>query len=413
MPKHLQLDRRTLLKTLAFATAASACRVAFSEVQLRAPLPPWTPGYFDIHQIDTGRGNSTLLIFPDGTTMMIDAGAILGTEPTSSEPRPNTHFRPGQWQALYAGGYSGAKSLDYFLTTHIHPDHIGDVNDQSPLSSDGTYRLTGVSDVDAMLPITTLIDRSYPDYGDAPPVPAAFAKNYLAYLKSRTTAGRTVERAIVGSDTQIRLRKQPDRFPTFKARILSANAEVWKTPSRRLASAKPGDNHGNENLYSVATRFQYGRFSYFSGGDLDFDTQDGAHPEMDVETPVARAAGRTEVALADHHGYFDACGPEFVKALDAQAYIIPGWDVGHPGSAQMQRMTGNWSGKATHDVFATDILPANALINRRFAPQLKSAHGHIVVRVDPGGNTYNIHVIDSTVPDGTVTATFGPYSSRG
>lgn len=406
MNLRIQINRRTWLKTTALAAVASACGVTRSQsVKLNDALPLWSEGYFDIHQIDTGRGNSTLLIFPDGTTMMIDAGAGNASEETSSKAHPNTRFRPGQWQALYAGGYSGAKSLDYFLTTHIHPDHIGDITGDSPLSADGTYRLTGVSDVDAMLPITTLIDRAYPEYGSTPPLQAAFAKNYLAYLKSRSNAGRSVQRAEIGSDRQVVLRKNPSRFPAFKARVLSANGEVWKTPARKLSAA-------NENLYSVAMRFEYGRFSYFTGGDLSFDTNDNAHPEMDIETPVVHAAGRTEVALADHHAYFDACGPEFVKALDAQAYIIPGWDIGHPGSAQIQRLTGNWSGKATHDVFATDVLPANALLNRRFVPQMKAAHGHIVVRVDPGGATYNIHVIDSNVPDGKVIASFGPYSSR-
>jgi hypothetical protein len=36
------------------------------------PLPKWTPGTLDIHQINTGRGNSALLIFPDGTSMLLD-----------------------------------------------------------------------------------------------------------------------------------------------------------------------------------------------------------------------------------------------------------------------------------------------------------------------------------------------------
>ena len=36
--------------------------------QVGQPLPPWTAGTLDIHQINTGRGNSALLIFPDGTS---------------------------------------------------------------------------------------------------------------------------------------------------------------------------------------------------------------------------------------------------------------------------------------------------------------------------------------------------------
>ncbi len=42
--------------------------------QIGKPLPAWTPGTLDIHQISTGRGNSALLILPDGTSLLIDAG---------------------------------------------------------------------------------------------------------------------------------------------------------------------------------------------------------------------------------------------------------------------------------------------------------------------------------------------------
>ena len=37
------------------------------------PLPAWTEGCLDIHQINTGLGESAFYILPDGTTMLIDA----------------------------------------------------------------------------------------------------------------------------------------------------------------------------------------------------------------------------------------------------------------------------------------------------------------------------------------------------
>jgi hypothetical protein len=230
-------------------------------------------------------------------------------------------------------------------------------------------------------------------------------------LKHRVETGRKVEAAVVGSDSQIKAGGSlKANGPAFSVRVLSANGKVWKTPAPVVAA---NAEKLTENDCSVALRFAYGRFSYFAGGDLNFDTHDGREPQLDVESPVARVAGRTEVAAADHHGYFDACGPEFVRALDAQAYIIQAWDIGHPGSAQMQRMLGQWSGNtATHDVFATDLLPANALMNRRFAPQLKSRRGHVVVRVAQDGNSYNVYVLDSSNEYGIVTGAFGPYICR-
>ena len=34
----------------------------------------WKPGEMEIHHIYTGRGESNFMIFPDGTTMLVDAG---------------------------------------------------------------------------------------------------------------------------------------------------------------------------------------------------------------------------------------------------------------------------------------------------------------------------------------------------
>jgi hypothetical protein len=37
---------------------------------------PWREGYLDIHHISTGSGNATFMVFPDGTTLLFDAGAV-------------------------------------------------------------------------------------------------------------------------------------------------------------------------------------------------------------------------------------------------------------------------------------------------------------------------------------------------
>lgn len=405
MPHTFPFGRRSLLKSLLCATGAAAlCTCGplalADDESLHAPLPAWTEGHFDIHQIDTGRGNSTLLIFPDATTLLIDAGSVLDAPAGTFAPaHPNDTRRPGEWIARYILAHAPQRSLDYFLATHIHPDHV-----------------SGVSDVAAQILITTCIDRGFPNYpATAQPSDAPFARDYLAFLRNRVDHHQRVEAADVGSTTQIRQQHNAARFSTFRARVLSANGNVWNPSTQRVDAHLTHLARAIENLFSIATRFEYGRFSYFTGGDLDCDTYDGRSPELDIETPVVQAAGRTEVALADHHGYFDACGPAFTNTLDAQAYIIPAWDIGHPGSAQMQRMLGAWdsnNSRATHDVFTTDLLPANALLNRRFSGQLKSQQGHIVVRVAPGGDTYKIFTLDSNVEEAPVTGIFGPYHSR-
>ncbi len=413
-------NRRAVMKSMVSLTLASFVPAAYgvtADPEIGSPLAARQPGEMDIHHIDTGRGNCTLIVGPDGTSIMIDAGAGNGPKETSAEARPDASKRPGEWQAAYAQRWVPDGRLDYFVATHLHADHIGDLSPSSPLAVNGAYHLTGVSDVDARLPIVTVIDRAYPDYGQMPPLAQPFADNYLAYLKDRMTHGRKVERVAVGSREQIRLR-DASRFPEFEVRMLAASGRVWTGTGDEAESHVPDlstiavEERPGENIFSVAMRFRYGKFSYYTGGDLSCDTRDGRVPWMDVETPVVRAAGRTEVAAADHHGYFDACGPEFVNKLDAQAFIVQSWDVGHPGTAQMQRMLGAWTTKTSHDVFVTNLLPQNALINNRFAPKLKSRSGHVVIRVAKGGATYRIFVVDSTRDNGAVTAVIGPYTCR-
>jgi hypothetical protein len=65
-----------------------------------------------------------------------------------------------------------------------------------------------------------------------------------------------------------------------------------------------------------------------------------------------------------------------------------------------------------HDIFATMLRPpTKASIGAR-ADQLKADHGHIVVRVAPGGDSFRVYVLDDTTGARTVQGLFGPYASR-
>jgi len=382
-------------------------------------LPPWRAGNLDIHHIDTGRGNATFVLGPDGTTLLIDCGASNSAPGETAPPRPDGSRRPGQWVARYILRHARAvsrTSVDYMLATHIHPDHVGDVL-PSDLEGPAGYIPTGMSEVDAFVPATKVIDRAFPHYGALPPPSAAFASNYLAWLGSRVTRGLAVEAARAGSGTQIVFRRGPPAL-TAEARIIASSGEVWTGSGEGARSVFPElsdvplAERPSENQRSIALKLTYGKFAYFTGGDLNFDTQDGLRPWADVETPAASVTGRVEVATANHHGYFDAVGPEFVRLLDAQAYVVQAWHQSHPGPAQIERMLGAWPGRKARDVFALESLAVNRAFNSRFAPLLKSSQGHVVVRVSPGGATYMIYVLDSSNEDDEVLGAFGPYVCR-
>lgn len=384
-------------------------------------LPPWTPGTLDIHQIATGRGNSTLIIGPDGTSIMIDAGATNTALLASSPPRPDGSRRPGEWIGRYALRQlrpTGRAELDYFVVTHFHADHIGDVGANTPVSPAGSYLLTGVSDVAALVPIGTLIDRGYPDYGYPAPPQAGATSNYLAFVQWRQSQGAAGEQLHPGRADQIVLRHDAAAYRTFAVRNLAANAYVWAGTGDAAQTAIPLPQksataaHSDENMCSIALRLSYGKFDYFTGGDMACDTFEGTEPWRDVETPVARAAGPVEVAVANHHGYFDAVGSGAVRALQPLVWVVPAWHVTHPGIAQLERMLSERVYPGPRNVFITNLTPAAALLNERFLPRVSSTEGHIVVRVAPGGESFQVFVTDDADESDTIKKVFGPYQCR-
>ena len=125
------------------------------------PLPAWREGELDIHFINSGRGECTFFILPDGTTLVVDCGEIpdnpksrwpqVDRKPLSGESahevdaRYIRHFHPGGPKAR----------LDYMLITHFHVDHTGETAS------------SGVVAFYDLLPFDRLIDRGYPDYDAA------------------------------------------------------------------------------------------------------------------------------------------------------------------------------------------------------------------------------------------------------
>lgn len=94
------MDARDIARWVGLLPLAAG---SLSAQTVGVPLPPWPPGELDIHQILTGAGNSALLIFPDGTSMLVDAGTPTHDErPGIAAPAPDASRPPGEWIARYA-----------------------------------------------------------------------------------------------------------------------------------------------------------------------------------------------------------------------------------------------------------------------------------------------------------------------
>lgn len=417
------MDRRNFLRSSAILLAAeplshNALHALSADPAVPASLEPWKPGFLEIHHIATNRGNSALLILPDGTTMMVDAGALHKATPYLADTAPSNARRPGEWIGRYTQRrltLSGLSGIDTFTLTHLHADHLGDIPPQASPTPSG-YTLSGVSDVDAIVPIRRFVDRAWPDYTYPAPATLDFQKNYRAFLLAKQKAGATIERFHVGTRDQFQLQHKPADYPSFEIRNLVANGELWTGHAEQttqrfpdISTLKPAD-YPSENCCSAAIRLRYGRFSYYTGGDLPNDTNYGLDPWRDIETPVAQRCGPVSVAVANHHGYFNASGPEFVRALRPQVFVIPSWDSAHPTVNTLAAFFSKSIYPGPRDVFATFVNQSNRIANKK-TDDLRSRNGHVVVRVDPGGSTYRVHVLSNQDENDRIIATFGPYTA--
>jgi beta-lactamase superfamily II metal-dependent hydrolase len=412
----MAMARRSLLKALG-AMAATRANAAEDQDRVGAPLQPWRRGGLDIHHIATGRGDCSFIIGPDGTGLMIDAGAMYQSSPMNLPEEPNESRYPGEWIVRYVLRRlldTKRSGIDALLVTHLHPDHLGDVAPQLPRASAGGYQLTGVSEIAAKIPIGLILDRGYPHYNWPSSQTAPFARNYIAFIRARLKAGGRVERFQAGRGDQISL-TDPGAFPTFDIRNLAANGEVWdgqgdgaRSRLPPMAALSPGDIP-DENVLSCALRLSYGNFRYFAAGDLTSNTLDGALPWRDVATPAAEACGPVNVAVAPHHGLFDSSSAGLVRALRARIWLIDAWHVSHPGMTALERIYSERLYAGPRDVLSTGLSTADALVNDRLTRRFASNRGHIVVRVSPGARRYNVVVTDNSDERDRVTKVLGPF----
>jgi beta-lactamase superfamily II metal-dependent hydrolase len=366
--------------------------------QIGTALPPWTPGTLDIHQIVTGRGNAAFFQFPDGTTMLLDAGDAGPSDEQNGKPdtsRPSAEVITRYVKQMAAGGNG---KLDYALLTHFHPDHIG-----------------GFMQVANALPIDTIVDRGY---AYLPPAATdQLFTGYRAFVDGKKDVAHVA--AIAGSATQIMPRRHADQARAFEARIISANDRVWtgtgsETKNRfpALATITDPDDRPTENMCSVTLRIKYGRFDYFTGGDQPGYPVPGAPAWHDVESDVARAIGPTDVHVVNHHGSIEEENPFWLKTLDSRVLIVPAWSPTHPSPDVLKRLLATRIYPKPRDIFITLFrAPTKATTGPR-ATQVASDHGHVVVRVEPGGDRYWVYVLDETNPASPIRLVKGPYQSE-
>lgn len=371
-------------------------------------LPPWKEGYLDIHHINTGNGDAAFMVFPDGTTLLFDAGDLdeeafqkKNAPLLATSTFPDNSKTAGGWIADYISKVSPNGRdirIDYGMISHFHSDHYG-----------------SIVELGELIPIGKMIDRDYPDY-DFPLDMKEYLKNdkmFMGYLRFLEENKISAEALRVGRDDQIVLLNNTEF--DFKVRNVKAGAVIWTGEGNKIQqyfqAADMVDYYKgkyNENPLSLAIKISYGDFDYFTGGDNTGLQGFGLPKWFDVETPMANAVGKVEVTTLNHHGNRDATNSNFVEKLDPKVVVEQTWCSDHPGQEVYSRLVYHSKQNEERHIFATYIHPETKVTyGPWFNDNYKSMKGHIVIRVMPGGKEYYVFILNEG--DLNVVNQLGPY----
>ncbi|MCK0131882.1 hypothetical protein MWU59_10260 [Flavobacteriaceae bacterium F08102] len=383
-------------------------------------LPPWEEGYLDIHAINTGRGESTLLIFPDGTTMLVDAAGSLISPLHEIPPpaqKPNNMVSPGLAITNYAKHFvkPASNKLNYLMVSHFHSDHMGGYSDDLPMDPSGSFRMSGITEVGANINFDIIFDRDYPTYNY--PInhfSNPMMVNYINFLNwAKTAYGAKAERFVAGKNDQIVLKRNPSKYPNFKVQNLISNGIIWTGIGTEAKNVLPSVEDlvigkAPENIFSIGLELSYGKFNYFTAGDLQYNGRSD-HAWKDIEAPLSKIVNPVDVMKSNHHGTANCNGDVLLGKLIPKVVLSHSWRDVHPNPETVTRM---FAANSASHVFTTNMTEANKARFGSDLTKIKSMQGHIVVRVKPGGASYTVYVLDDSNQEYNVVKTFGPYQAN-
>ena len=266
-------------------------------------FPAWKEGEFQTHFIHTGVGEGIFLIFPDGTTMLLDCGdqAAVTRRELAVPIVPGPERLAGEWIARYIARVApkslstrnGLPLLDYMMLTHYHNDHAGSTKWQS-IYPDGkglpNCCRSGFELVAEHFAFDTALDRAFPDFQDRCDNVAADldALEHIQrlYQALQERDGLRLETFRLGNNGQVAMRHRPADYPDFSVTNITGNgrilcqdggirdlyAERVKMPEKVNEN---GMSLGNEPIIKFDhVSFSFNEDSYFLN-DLDFEIRKG------------------------------------------------------------------------------------------------------------------------------------------
>ena len=404
------------------------------DVKVGEPLPAWSEGCLDIHAINSGRGECTFFVLPDGTSLCVDAGEIApsGGEHPRVDAKPDADTRAYKVYSEYIKAYlpKGDTLMDYMLMTHFHNDHFGTTNSTyEKTTRDGryTYPLTGIMALYDEVPFDKIIDRAFDEKSDYKTVVESTGQDYnpgYGYYEqfitwARDSKGLVVEKAVNGSLSQLALVNNPSGYPDFKIQINAVNGWYWNGSKsvdayslNRLLGKQPSEN-GN----SISFLLSYGDFDYLTSGDAGANTN--------IENNLARSINRKIEAMKAHHHFAWETMSETSMEIYQPTVVVSHCFYDHQPDMGHQWMCGDtdYTGTSTQAFqtawnaysgekhwFFTNIHPTTASTYPYEVAKMASQNGHVVIRVAKNAEFYYVYVLDDTDMNYNVKSIHGPFT---
>lgn len=398
-------------------------------------LPAWQKGYLDIHFINTITGESSFIILPDGTQMLVDAASSLATTGKDElSQRWKTNKRGSEIITNYIKKcmvWTGNNTIDAFLGTHFHNDHMGGYSSSLPESANSYYRLNGATEILDNFPVTLMVDRGYPDYNypynltdrSMETNRADIVNNYKKAIEwHKANRGLKVEKFEPGSRTQFTLQKDAAAYPTVHIQNIYANGILWTGSDTATRSIFPdastfsgtGGNEEcspSENACSTVFTLTYGQFNYYSGADI-CNSGNSVYEWKGVENEVTNVVGPVEVMKADHHGVNGSGAQMLLTKLNPDIIICTTWQDGHPNPGVHARFASKSTNNGNAKIMYSNLAPTNRSNFTAGMNNIFATGGHIVIRVDPQGKSYHVYMLNDQNENFEILKTVGPLMCK-
>ena len=344
-----------------FAEFLKATTVSYNKNEVK--IEQIVSSQYRVHYINVGQGNSSLIEFPDGKTMLIDAG--------------DTMY--GQTVVDYISKFNISK-IDYLVATHSDSDHIGGMNKvfeafeikniYRPFQISGTYTKDESNNtVFEPYEHEDLVE-VYNYYKDIwqnklSRVKTDVYKTFIRCVYGETyyDEGETKESTVTVFYDGLKISGEGYEVEFFAPLKRSENLDL-STMSNTLGYATVGYGVSNNNDNSPMMLVQIENEKFFYTGDATWkqDANDTSvkHAEQDFVNSLTDEEKLKfkdiTVYLAGHHGSKYSSGEDLVGVISSKFVVISVGqnDYGHPSSEAIRRFEENFENLEEDYLLRTD-----------------------------------------------------------